>query len=127
MKKALKKIVIFLFDAAWIGACSLAILLVGCRSLTPTVVPPLTKELGFSVPNVKGITTMGMIDASYNYQVEKMKLWKYSVDYTLEATERGRQGVLDIMTMIGLGGTAALPVALRKLPKGAVMKDDKAA
>ena len=101
------------------------LLLAACVSLTPTIVPPLTEELGYNIPNIKGVTLHGIVKGKYNLEVEKMKLWKYSVDGTLQLTESARNQIMDLVTVVALGGTAALPAALRKLPKGAAFKKEE--
>lgn len=100
-------------------------LLAACVSLTPTIVPPMTEELGYEIPNIKGITLHGIVKGKYKIEVAKMKLWKYTVDSTLQLTEEARGQIMDIITVIGLGGTAALPAALRRLPKGAAYKKEE--
>jgi hypothetical protein len=97
--------------------------LAGCAMIMPTVVPPMTKEMGYHVPHITiwgiDISTMGFVEGSYAFEVEKLKLWQYSVDRTLEATETARNGIMDLLTVVGLGGTAALPFAAKHVPKGA--------
>jgi len=104
-------------------------LLAGCAMLTPTIVPPMTTELGYHIPHITifgiDITTMGIIKGDYAFELEKIKLWKYSVDSTLEATETARSGVMDLLTVVGLGGTAALPFAAKHIPKKVAKKEDE--
>lgn len=98
--------------------------LASCEMITPTVVPPMTDALDYSVPNWGGVTTTGLVRGSYELELNKLKLWKYSVDATLQATEGIRVGLVDLLAVLGLGGTAALPLALRSVPKTAVKKED---
>jgi len=98
--------------------------LIGCAYITPTIVPPMTEELGYAVPNLYGVTVTGLVEGSYKLEVQKLKLWKYSVDATLQATEGIRSGLVELAALVGLGGTAALPMALKRLPSGAVKKED---
>jgi hypothetical protein len=80
----------------------------------------MTDELGYSVPNWGGVTTTGLVRGYYELELQKVKLWGYSVKATLEATEAVRGGLVELAAILGLGGAAALPMALKRVPKGAV-------
>lgn len=120
----MKKIRSFLYYAFCVTLIGITTLLASCAYLTPTVVPPLTEELGYEIPNFYGITTTGLIKGSYSLEAEKMKLWGFTVNATLEATETARNGLIELAAVIGLGGSAALPMALNRVPRGAVRKED---
>jgi len=94
--------------------------LLACNAITPTIVPPMTEELGYEVPSIKGITLVGLVQGAYTLEQKKMELWGYSVQSTLKATVEARDGLLNLLTVLGLGGTAALPLALKRPPKGYV-------
>jgi hypothetical protein len=55
-------------------------LFVGCSHMMPTKVPPLTEEFGYSVPNIKGITTVGINEGVYNIEVAKLETWRLMLD-----------------------------------------------
>lgn len=94
------------------------ILLASCRYLTPTIVPPLTDELGYHIPSYRRVTVLGLVEGAHRLEAEKMKLWGYSVRETISATDSARSQVMDLLTVVGLGGTAAIPAALKKVPRG---------
>jgi hypothetical protein len=96
----------------------------GCALITPTIVPPLTNALGFNVPNIKGVTTVGIVKGALVVEREKLKVFDSMAHLTLTATEDAKNGIIDVVAMLGLGGSALLPMALRKVPSGAVSKDE---
>ena len=93
-------------------------ILAGCALITPTIVPPLTTKLGYSVPNIKGVTTVGLVKGALKVEQERLRVFDSMATLTLEATEKAKNEIIDIVAMLGLGGTATLPWALRKVPKG---------
>lgn len=98
--------------------------LLACNAITPTVVPPMTEELGYHVPNFRGVTVVGLVSGAYKLEEKKFELWGFSVESTLKATLEARDGLLNLLTVLGVGGTAALPLALKRPPQGYVKKED---
>lgn len=97
----------------------------GCSTvamLTPTIVPPGSEELGYDVPDLWGITTVGLIRGSVKVEEAKLKAFDTTATVVIESTEETKGGLIEILAVLGLGGTATLPFALKKLPKGATMK-----
>ena len=99
-------------------------LLAGCAYITPAPVPPLADELGFEILNYKGVTTVGVIRSSVKLYNLKLRVFEETANSTIELVESARATILEMAGLVGLGGTAALPAALRMMPKGAVKKED---
>lgn len=109
----------------------IVVALCGCASaspidlITPTIVPPLAKQLGYDIPDIKGVTTVGIVKGFL--EVEKLRLMALdsSASLTLKATQTAVDGLLGLLATVGLvGAGVGVPVALRRLPKGAVNRDD---
>jgi hypothetical protein len=104
-------------------------LLTGCVGMMPTRVPPMTSELKYKVPNIKGWTTVGMNEAAYNWEAEKLNFWKISMDFVnkpMIALHEQAVDWLNIGLSAGLfgGAPAAVALALKKAPKGSVKKEE---
>lgn len=123
--KVMKKIVNGIGHTIYIVVIGMTMAMAGCRSITPVVVPPVTEELGYEVLNYKGVTTIGILETTIKFETLKLKGWSAMADVSIELSDTARKGTMDLLTLLGLGGTAALPLALKKLPKGAVRKDEK--
>ena len=101
----------------------------GCVGLMPTREPPMTQELGFDVPDVKGWTFVFLNEAAYNWEAEKLNFWKISMDFVnkpMIALHEQAVDWLNIGLSAGLFGGAptAVALALKKVPKGSVKKED---
>jgi hypothetical protein len=102
--------------------CALAVLLIcsGCASaspldlITPTIVPPLAEELGYTVPNIKGITTAGIIKGTLEVERLRLQAFDSSAHLTLKATQNAVDGVLTVLAALGLGGAPAAFMAGKK-------------
>lgn len=121
MKKFLRKSRIILYSLL----AALVTTFAGCSSLMPTREPPLTEELGYKVFNWKGWTFVGLNEASYKLEVEKLKMWKVMIGFVNDPAIALHGQVVNWLGMIGVGGAmGAIPIALNRLPKGAVKKED---
>jgi hypothetical protein len=110
----------------YICMASMITLLAGCQHLTPTKVPPLTDELGFSVVNYKGWTTVGLNQWAYKIHSSKLDTWGLMMDMVNNAALQARDGVIDLWSMAATAGTfGGIPLALRKVPPGYVRKEDE--
>jgi hypothetical protein len=112
-------------------AILLVVMLCGCASaspidlITPTIVPPLAEQLGYNIPDVKGVTTVGIVKGFLEVEKLKLQTLDASAHMTLKATQTAVDGLLGVLATLGLVGTGVgVPVALRRLPKGAVSKGD---
>lgn len=109
----------------------ITLIITGCASagpidmITPTIVPPLSEELGFDIPDLFGVTTVGIVMGTLEKEKLRLMALDKSASMTLAATNEVKGGVMDIIALLGLGGTAMLPVAAKKLPKGAKWESDK--
>lgn len=94
-------------------------LFVGCSHMMPTKVPPLTEEFGYSVPNIKGITTVGINEGVYNIEVAKLETWRLMLDIVNKPMIEAHGVAVDWLS-VALAGTAfgGIPLALKKVPKG---------
>jgi hypothetical protein len=110
---------------AYIIIAAFITLFVGCAHMMPTMVPPLTDELGYSVPNIKGVTTVGINEAIYGVEVAKLETWRLMVDIVNKPMVEAHGVAVDWLS-VALAGTAfgGIPLAMKKVPKGYV-KDDK--
>lgn len=105
-------------------------LLTGCAGLMLTKVPPMTKELGYKVPlQYKGYTFVFVNEAAYTWEAEKLNFWRIAMDFVNKpAIAIHDQAVnwLNIGLSAGMfgGGPVAIAMALKKVPKGAVKKED---
>jgi hypothetical protein len=103
--------------------------LTGCVGMMLTAVPPLTESLGYRVPNLWGVTTVGLNEGSYTWEAEKLNFWRTSMDFVNQpAIDVHAQAVdwLNIALSASVFGGIPLvaKVALKKLPKGAVSEKD---
>ena len=105
--------------------------LTGCASaslvdmITPTIVPPLSEQLGYNIPDCKGITTVGIVKGCLEVERLRLVALDSSASVTLKATETAVDGFLALLASLGLIGTGVgVPVALRRLPKGAVSREE---
>ena len=121
MKKILRKIRVILYCALTVFMSAFA----GCSSMMPTREPPLTEELGYKVLEWRGWTLVGLNQAAYKFEVEKLKTWKVMIGFVnLPAIELHNQ-IVNWLGALGVGGVmGGLPLALNRLPKGAVRKED---
>lgn len=106
--KLLRKIVASLFAAAMFLCAS-------CAVLTPAPVPPLTKDLGFHIPNYKGITTTGLISATVKVETARLSALSTSAALTIEAVETARKGFMDYAMAGGFAAMGLSPLAARKI------------
>jgi hypothetical protein len=118
-----------LCTAALIGVYVVMALVVtalsGCKSLTPTRVPPLAKEIGYIVPNYKGWTTAGINEAVYELEAKKLELLSTMIDTVNRPAYAIREQAIDWLNIALSGGLfGGIPLALRKLPRGAVRKEE---
>jgi len=110
----------------------------GCASATPLDwVWPAPVPLGVTnyvehpVLSFKGITTLSILKATqreieFKHQLNEFEyqIASNATSVTIKASERARDGFVGLLATIGLGGTAALPLALKRVPKGAVKQED---
>jgi len=114
---------------------SCIILLSGCKTLTPTRVPPFTEELGYHIPNYKNWTLTGISESVVELESLKLEI-KYEVDAaklkalgTLVESVNApfyllREEAINWFNIALSGGLfGGLPLALRKLPRGAIRKE----
>ena len=94
-------------------------LFVGCAHMMPTKVPPLTDAFGYSVPNIKGITTVGINEAVYRVELAKLDTWRIMIDVVNKPMIEAHSVGVDWLS-VALAGTAfgGIPLALKKVPKG---------
>jgi hypothetical protein len=69
------------------------------------------------VPNIKGVTTVGLIKTSLRIEQAKLQMFDQMATVTLKATDEVKNGIIDIVAMLGLGGTSMLPLALKMKPR----------
>lgn len=121
----MKKIFKTVGKVLYIAFMLLAVTFAGCSSMMPTREPPLTEELGYKVYNWKGWTVVGLNEAAYRLEVEKLKTWKVMIGFVnIPAVELHGQ-IVNWLGAIGVGGAmGGIPLALKTLPKGAIKKED---
>jgi hypothetical protein len=73
----------------------------------------MTTQLGFEVPNIKGVTTVGLIKLTLRKEQLKLRVFDEMATITLKATDEVKNGIIDVVAMLGLGGTSLLPLALK--------------
>lgn len=79
--------------------------------ITPTIVPPLAEELGYNVPNIKGVTTVGIVKGILATEKLRLEALDSSARLTLTATEGAVNGTLGLLTALGI------PVAGAFIPR----------
>jgi hypothetical protein len=104
-------------------------LLSGCAYLTPTREPPLAEKLGYKIPDWKGWTTTGINEGVYRIELEKLKVLRIMVDVVnIPALEARKQAINWYNMALSAGAFGGIPLAaslaLKKLPAGAVKKED---
>ena len=117
----------------------LILLMTGCTTDTsvvdivwPTPVPPAAElYLEKDVPSVKGWTTLAIVKgarAEMNLK-HKLDMAVYgiaieSTNLTIKASETAQDNIVGLLAALGMGGSAFLPVALKRKPAGCVSKED---
>ena len=115
----------------------IAFLIWGCSTtaIVPTVVPPLMDTLiEGDTPHIKlklseegpclKITTQGIVDARMKYLETMYPVVKKFYDIGKQQSQDIANTVLGLLTAVGLTGTGALPLALKRIPKGAIKEED---
>jgi len=96
---------------------------VGCESVMPTRVPPLSEELGYDIPDYKGWTTTGLNEGYYNIELQKLKILRTMVDVVNVPALQARDQAIDWINVgLSAGVFGGLPLAFLKVPKGSVSK-----
>jgi hypothetical protein len=74
---------------------------------------------------VQGITTVGVNEAMYKVERAKLETWRMTMDLVNKPMLEAHGMAVDFLSM-ALAGTAfgGIPLALRKVPKGAIKKED---
>lgn len=103
--------------------------LTGCSSLMPTKEPPLAEKIGYRIPDYRGWTTVGINETIYKIEYEKLKILRTMVDVVNEPALAAHEQAIDWLNVGLSAGTfagipAATALALKKLPRGAVKKED---
>ena len=112
-------------STVYVLLATLATILSGCQWATPTTLPPLSEKLGYKIPNFKGVTTVGLIEGKYAIELEKLKVLRTMSDVVIEPALEAREMAVDWINVgLSAGMFGGLPLALRKLPKGAVRKEE---
>ena len=125
MKKFFAKLWKSLLVVVYILLATVTTLLSGCESLTPTRRPPLAEKIGYNIPDFKGWTTTGINDAVYNMEVQKLKLLASMINLVNVPALQARKQAVDWLNVgMSAGLFGGLPLALRRIPKGAVKKED---
>jgi hypothetical protein len=89
----------------------------GCASLTPTRVPPLSKALGYEIPNYKGWTVTGLNEGKYRIECEKLKVLRTMVNVVNEPALAAREQAVDWLNVgLSAGMFGGLPLAWRRDP-----------
>lgn len=101
----------------------------GCAGMTPTREPPLAEKIGYEIPDWKGWTTTGINEGVYKIELEKLKVLRVMVDVVNEPALAAREQAVDWLNVGLSAGTfggvpLAAALALKKVPKGAVKKED---
>ncbi len=118
----MKKFFSAIGHTVYVGAVLIAMVLAGCRVITPMPVPPLAEELGYNVPNYKGITTIGLVEGTLKVEDLKLTTFKTAAESLITVMDAARESAIDWIAMAGMGSAGALPLALKRVPKGAVKK-----
>lgn len=121
----MKKIIKFIGVCLYTVFAVMTTLFVGCSHMMPTRVPPLTQEFGYTVPNVKGVTTVGINEAVYNVELAKLETWRLMLDIVNKPMIEAHAVAVDWLS-VALAGTAfgGIPLALKKVPKGYKKEDE---
>jgi hypothetical protein len=115
-----------ILNVAYVILTGITMLIVGCESITPTRVPPLTTTLGYSVPAWKGWTLTGLNEAKYNIEVKKLDTWRIMIDVVNAPALEARKQVINLWSMLATGGAmGGIPLALKAVPKGYVRKEEQ--
>jgi len=112
--------------------CTLALyttVLTGCVGVMPAFVPPLTEALGFHVPNIKGVTTVGLNEGAYKWEAEKLNFWRRSMDFVNQPMIALHDQAVDwlniVLSATAFGGLPAVAlIAGKKIPSNAIKKED---
>lgn len=125
MKKFFASIGKALFIVLYIFVAGTVTILSGCKSMTPTRKPPLVEKIGYEIPDFKGWTTVGINEAIYNIELEKIKLLAAMIETVNAPALAAREQAIDWFNIALSGGMlGGIPLALRRLPRGAVKKED---
>ena len=115
MKRLWKGVVV----CAYTFIACVVTLMSGCQSLTPTRVPPLAEEIGYTIPNWKGWTTTGINEAVYKIEVQKVDVLRVMIDLVNQPALAAREQLIDWYSMaMSAGVFGGIPLALRKVPRG---------
>lgn len=112
-------------NVVYICIASVVTLLTSCESLTPTRVPPLADSLGYNVPSFCGWTTTGLNEFTYKLESEKLSIFRTLVDMVNIPALATRESSIDWLNAgLAAGLFGSLPFALKRVPKGAVSKEE---
>ena len=107
------------------------LMIAGCASaspidfIIPTIVPPMSEQLGYDIPDLGGVTSVGIVKSYLEVERVKLMALDSSAHITLKATESVVDGLLGLLASLGIGTAGiGIPVALRRLPRGAVCRED---
>lgn len=121
MKKIRKKVL----WGFYIVASVIITVFTGCSALMPTRKPMLTDELGYNVPNYRNWTTIGINEMAYRIEVEKLKVWKVMIGLVNDPALQLHTQIVNWWAMAASGGAlGGIPLALRKVPKGAISREE---
>lgn len=99
--------------------------LAGCRSVTPTRKPPLVEKIGYKIPNYKGWTFVGINESFYKMELQKMKLLAAMIETVNAPALAAREQAINWFNVgMSAGMFGGIPLALKRLPKGAAKKED---
>ena len=101
----------------------------GCSSVMPTKEPPLAEAIGYEIPDWKGWTTVGINEAVYKLEYEKLKVLRTMVNIVNEPALAAHEQAINWLNVgLSAGTFGGIPLAgalaLKKLPKGAVKEED---
>lgn len=101
----------------------------GCASVMPTKEPPLAEAIGYEIPSWKGWTTVGINEAVYKIEYEKLRVLRTMVNVVNEPALAAHEQAINWLNVgLSAGTFGGIPLAgalaLKKLPKGAIKEED---
>ena len=90
----------------------------GCAYITPTLVPPLSREIGYEIPSWGDWTTTGLNESVYRIEVEKLKILRVMVDVVNIPALEAREGAINWLNVgLSAGMFGGIPLAGALIPR----------
>ena len=105
-----KKTVVVIASALAAGCVSPKLL----DMVTPMPVPPMVEEIGYNIPDYKGITTVGAVNFVYDCEVIRLKTFKTSSEAVIEPIRAARQDLITTLALIGVPAAGVAGASMKR-------------